>query len=193
MARQRWLAALTTPVGRAGIRVTAKDVKRVTHATQACKSGRALALQGRVKRGKTSKKWSKHEHEVRSCPNPFCFWGVRIGKKTPRGVPGHTRDTRAHTGTRITQTNLTSSSQPTYAPARGYGVKLQRSVKVWSNHQQQTFPNAATSEGRTGCAPHKGQRTNPVPESAASKSSSSCLRGELHEGMRTRDHDCTAG
>ena len=29
------------------------------------------------------------------------------GKKTP-GEPGHTRDTRAHTGTRITQTNLTT-------------------------------------------------------------------------------------
>ena len=29
------------------------------------------------------------------------------GKKTP-GEPGHTRDTRAHTGTRMTQSNLTT-------------------------------------------------------------------------------------
>jgi hypothetical protein len=35
----------------------------------------------------------------------------RTGKKTPGGAEthtGHTRDTRAHTGTRITQTNLTT-------------------------------------------------------------------------------------
>ena len=30
------------------------------------------------------------------------------GKKTQRGEPGHTRETRAHTGTRITQTNHTT-------------------------------------------------------------------------------------
>ena len=37
--------------------------------------------------------------------------GVPVGKKTPGGAgthTGHTRDTRAHTGTRITQTNLTT-------------------------------------------------------------------------------------
>ena len=45
-------------------------------------------------------------------------------KKTPvkrhRGEPEHTRDTRAHTGTRITQTNLTTiqTLQHTRSPAR---------------------------------------------------------------------------
>ena len=43
----------------------------------------------------------------------------RTGKKH-RGEPGHTRDTRAHEGTRITQTNLTTiqTHQPT-AVGRG--------------------------------------------------------------------------
>mgnify|MGYP006875089037 CR=1 FL=1 len=36
---------------------------------------------------------------------------VQYGKKTP-GEPGHTRDTRAHTGTRITETNLTTLHHP---------------------------------------------------------------------------------
>ena len=40
--------------------------------------------------------------------------GNSTGKKTPGGAgthTGHTRDTRAHTGTRITQTNLTKPIQ----------------------------------------------------------------------------------
>ena len=40
--------------------------------------------------------------------------GYSTGKKTPGGAgthTGHTRDTRAHTGTRITQTNLTEPIQ----------------------------------------------------------------------------------
>ena len=52
------------------------------------------------------------------------------GKKTPGGAlgePGHTRDTRAHTGTRITQTNLTNHPNPTTHPHSGtvlYGTVL---------------------------------------------------------------------
>ena len=61
-----------------------------------------------------------------------CSWRHtgKHGKKTPWGAlgePGHTRDTRAHTGTRITQTNLTNHPNPTTHPHSGtvlYGTVL---------------------------------------------------------------------
>ena len=39
---------------------------------------------------------------------------TRVTGSGHRGEPGHTRDTRAHTGTRITQTNLTTGATALY-------------------------------------------------------------------------------
>ena len=148
-----------------------------------------------------------------SKPNPFCFWWVwsRFGKKTPGGAGTHTGHAGAHghTDSRTSQPSQPAPQRIRTVPSvwtatgrRGNGlrrVKLQRACTRYGPVTKcKPFLKLQRQKGEQDVPPFKEQRTNPVPESAASKdrkeeSSSSCLRGELHEGTRTRDHDRTAG
>ena len=90
------------------------------------------------------------------------------GKKTPGGAgthTGHTRDTRAHTGTRITQTNLTT-------------IQTQRHTRT-TTRRPKPWP-AQHPQGRPGTdrSPRPTQK-RPPPASAASSSSTSSAQLEL--------------
>ena len=94
------------------------------------------------------------------------------GKKTP-GEPGHTRDTspldtRAHTGTRITQTNLTTiqthqhtrttSRRPNPRPARGPAQQPQPRCRTLPAADSE---EAAPSEPDPAACPPPASRAPP--------------------------------
>ena len=105
-------------------------------------------------------------------------------KKTP-GEPGHTRDTRGHTGTRIAQTNLTTKPTHTNAPANWHPHRT-TARRPDPRPTQQPQPRsrplpAVDSEEAAPCE----------PDPAASRSQVKKLRGEPGHTLDTRETQIT--
>ena len=92
-------------------------------------------------------------------PCPFDLDPGSQGKKTP-GEPGHTRDTRAHTGTRITQTNHLYTSILT--------------------HQQST--NRATHPAHDRATTVESAAVGPTQQPASPGHQPTASRGRLRRG-----------
>ena len=82
--------------------------------------------------------------------------GTGTGSKTPGGARTHTRDTRAHTSTRITQKNLTTIQTHQHTPRTTARRPNPRPA-------QQPQPRSRTTESAAGSSRSPGAERSPRP------------------------------
>ena len=111
------------------------------------------------------------------CSQEFNCTGTGTGKKTPGGAgthTGRTQDTRAHKGTRVTPTNLT-----TIQPSKSTNTQVP-STRTSARRPTLTSARRPTQQPRSRSRPLPAvdsEETAPSePDPAASRSQSTCPR-----------------